>query len=98
MLSNNEWLKFFHNIKIKQHLLNVIVTNLCVGDFVLSSPLSILVNNENELFKISSSVTTVFEYKHEEADTTMIFLTLQQKTNVVVCSKDMDVLILMVFA
>ena len=63
-----------------------------------SSPLSILVNNEDETFKISSSVTKVFECSHEEANTVMIFHTLQQKTNVVVCSKDTDVLVLMVFA
>ena len=88
----------FHNIKNEQHLLSLFVTYICADDFVQSSPLSILVNNEDETFKISSSVTKVFECSHEEANTVMIFHTLQQKTNVVVCSKDTDVLVLMVFA
>ena len=34
----------------------------------------------------------------EEDDTRIIFHALQQKTNVVACSKDTDVLVLMVFA
>ena len=37
MLSNKEWLAFFHNIKNKQHLLNLFVTYLCADDFVQSS-------------------------------------------------------------
>ena len=46
-------------------------------------------------FKVS------FKCNHEEADTRMIFHALtndrRQKTNVVVCSKDTDVLVLKVF-
>ena len=98
MLSNKEWLAFFHNIKNKQHLLSLFVTCLCANDFVQSSPFPILVNNDNKTFKISGSVTKIFKCNHEEADTRMIFHALQQKTNVAVCSKDRDVLILMVFA
>ena len=98
MLSNKEWLAFFHNIKNKQRLLNLFVTYLCADDFLQLSPLPIRVNNENEIFKISSSVTKVFECNHEEGDTRIIFHVLQQKANVVVCSKDMDVLVLMVLA
>ena len=45
-----------------------------------------------------SSVTKVFESNHEEANTIMIFHTLQQKTNAAVCSKDTCVLALKVFA
>ena len=74
------------------------ITYLCADDFMQSSPLPILVNNENEIFKISSSATKVFECNHEEADTRMIFHALQQNTNAVVSSKNMDVLVLMVFA
>ena len=55
-------------------------------------------NNENEIFKISSSVTKVFECNHEEGDTRIIFHVLQQKTNVTVYSKDTGVFVLMVFA
>ena len=77
MLSNKEWLAFFHNIKNKQHL--------CGNDFVQSSTLPILVNNKNETFKISSSVTKVFDCNHKEVDTRMIFPVLQQKTNIAVC-------------
>ena len=46
--------------------------------------------NENETFKIS------FEYNHKETNTRMTFQVLQQKASVVVCSKDTDVLVLMV--
>ena len=76
---------------MKQNLLNLFVTYLCADDFVQSSPLSILVNNQNEIFKIPSSVTKVFECNHEKAYIRMIFHALQQKTNVAVCSKDTDV-------
>ena len=98
MLSNKEWLAFFHNIKNKQQLLNSFVTYLCTDDFVKSIPLPTLTNSENKIFKVSSSVTKVFEYNHEEDDTRIIFHGLQQKSNLVVCSKDTDVLVLMVFA
>ena len=56
-----------------------------------------LADNENEIFKISSSVTKVFECNHEENDTRIIFHALQPKTDVVVCLKDTDVLVLLVF-
>ena len=90
MLSNKEWLAFFHNIKNKQHL--------CVNDFVQSSTLPILVNNKNETFKISSGVTKVFDWNQKEANARMIFHVLQQKKNIAVCSKHMEVVVLMVFA
>ena len=98
MLSNKEWLAFFHNIKNKQQLLNSFVTYLCTDDFVKSIPLPTLTNSENKIFKVSSSVTKVFEYNHKEDDTRTIFHGLLQKSNLVVCSKDTDVLVLMVFA
>ena len=53
MLSNKEWLAFFHNIKNRQHL--------CVNDFAQSSELPLLVSKKNETSKISSSVTKVFD-------------------------------------
>ena len=37
ILSNKEWLAFFHNIKNKQDLLNLFVNYLCAYDFVQSS-------------------------------------------------------------
>ena len=89
----------FHNIKNKQHLLNLFVTYLCADDFVQISPSPILVNNENRIFKILSSATKAFECNHEEGDTRIIiFHASQQKANIVVCSKDTDVLVLIVFA
>ena len=57
-----------------------------------------LVNNKNEIFEISSSVTKFFEWNHEEGNTRIILHALQQKTNVAVYSKDTDVLVLIVFA
>ena len=60
MLSNKEWLTFFHNIKNKQHILNLFVTYLCANDFVQLSPLPTMVNNGNEIAKTSNSVTKVF--------------------------------------
>ena len=96
MLPNKKWLGFFHDIKNKHNLFNLFVRHLCANDFVNSSMLPILVNNGNEIFKISSSVTKVFKFNHEEGDTRIIFHALQQKTYVVVCLKDTDVLVLMV--
>ena len=66
-------LVFFHNIKDKEHLFSLFVTCLCADDFVQLNPLPILVNYENDTFKIS------FECNHEEANTRMIFHALQQK-------------------
>ena len=97
-MSNKKWFVFFHNINIKQHLLTLFVTYLYPDNFVHSSPLSIPVNNKNEIFKISSSVTKVFECKQEEADTRIILYASQQKADVFACSKYSDVLVLVVFA
>ena len=58
----------------------------------------ILVNNKNETFKISSGVTKVFDWNQKEANARMIFHVLQQKKDVAVCSKYMEVVVLMVFA
>ena len=60
--------------------------------------LPILVNNKNETFKISSGVTKVFDWNQKEANARMIFHVLQQKKDIAVCSKDMEVVVLMVFA
>ena len=60
--------------------------------------LPILVNNKNESLKISSGVTKVFDWNQKEANARMIFHVLQQKKNIVVCSKHMEVVVLMVFA
>ena len=57
-----------------------------------------LVNNKNEIFEISSSVTKVYECNDEADNTRTMFHALQQKTNVAVYSKDTDVLVLTVFA
>ena len=98
MLSNKEWLAFFHNIKNKPGLLDLFMTYLSADNFVKSSLLPTLANNENTIFEISSSVTNVFERNHKENDTRIIYHALQQKTDVAICLKDMDVLVLMVFA
>ena len=90
ILSNKEQLAFFHNIKNKQHL--------CGNDFVQSSTLPMLVNNRNETFKISSGVTKVFDWNQKESNARIIFHVLQQKKDIAVCSKDMEVVVLMVFA
>ena len=70
------------------------VTYLCADDFGRPSPLPTLANNENEVF---DSAAKVFECNHEEGHTRIICHALQQKTNVVVCPKDTDALVLMVF-
>ena len=57
---------------MKHHLLNLFVTYLIADVFVWSSPLLILINNENEILKISSGLTTVFEYNHEKVDSRII--------------------------
>ena len=57
----------------------------------------ILVNNKNETFKISSGVPKVFDWNQKESNARMIFHVLQQKKNIVVCSKDMEVVVFMAF-
>ena len=83
---------------MKQYLLNLSVIYLNTDDFVQSRPLSILVNNENEIFKISSSNTKCFECNYKKADARIIFPSIKQKINVLVCSKGTDILVWMVFA
>ena len=73
------------------------LTYLYADDFVQLSPLPILVNNEIETFKISSSVTIDFQCNHEEADTRIFVSAFQQKANVILSLKDTDVLVLMIF-
>ena len=65
ILSNKEWLIFFHDIKNKQHL--------CGNDFVQSSTLPILVNSKNETFKISSGVSArmIFHVLQQKKDITV---------------------------
>ena len=58
----------------------------------------ILVNKENETLKISSNFTKVLDCNLKEGGTRMIFHALQQKTNVLVCSKNTDIVVLVVFA
>ena len=58
----------------------------------------ILVNNKNETFKISNSVTKIFDWNQKESNARIIFHVLQQKKDIAVCSKDMEVVVLMVFA
>ena len=66
MLYNKEWLAFCHNIESKQDLLNLFVSYLSADDFVKSSLLPTLAKDKDEILKISSSVTKVFECNYEE--------------------------------
>ena len=66
MLHNKEWLAFFHNIENRQDLLNLFVSYLSADDFVKSSLLPTLAKDKDEILKISSSVTKVFECNYEE--------------------------------
>ena len=56
----------------------------CADDFVNTSLLPILVNKEDEIFKISSDVTKFFKCNHEEGDPKITFHALKQMTNIVV--------------
>ena len=85
MMSNKEWLAFFRNIKNKQYLLNLFVNYLCKLPSQLSSLLPKLASNENGTFKISSSVTKVFECSHKETNIRSIFHAFQQNANVAIC-------------
>ena len=78
---------FIHTFKNKQHHFSLFVAYLFADDFVKTSLLPILVNNENETFKIW------LECNHKEADTRIIFHALQQKANLVVWWKDTNVLV-----
>ena len=66
MLYNKEWLTFCHNIENKQDLLNLFVSYLSADDFVKSSLLPTLAKDKDEILKISSSVTKVFECNYKE--------------------------------
>ena len=66
MLYNKEWLAFCHNIENKQDLLNLFVSYLSADDFVKSNLLPTLAKDKDEILKISSSVTKVFECNYEE--------------------------------
>ena len=70
MMSNKEGLAFFHNIKL---------ISVLIFYWQVRCPLPFaLVNNENKIFKIPSSVIKVFECHHKKVDTRMILHVLQQ--------------------
>ena len=99
MLQGNEWNKFFDNIENKTDLLRLLTEYLKREDVSKTLRIPIIVNDKDNTRKISGdSQSIIFECNHEEADSRMVLHNCLEDTNVVVVSKDTDVLELMVFA
>ena len=98
MMTGKDWLMFFGNLENKQNLLNLFATYL--QDFVIqNNKLPIWYNKINETFQnVGGLNVKKFDCNHEEADTRMVLHALREDTNVVIISKDTDVLILLVYA
>lgn len=99
MLKAGDWSNFFNNIENKSNLLNLLV-QYCNSDTVKSKlDVPIVINDQANTWKISSSSTQkIFECNHEEADTRLVLHALLEDTKSVIVSKDTDVLVLLIYA
>ena len=98
MLQGNERNKFFDNIENKTDLLRLLIEYLKREDVSKTLRIPIIVNDKDSTRKISDdSQSIIFECNHEEADSRMVLHNCLEDTNVLVVSKDTDVLVLMVF-
>ncbi len=100
MLKGKDWSNFFHNIENKSDLLHLLTKYLKKESVEQSINIPVLVNDEQETWKITTNgdSSIVFQCNHEEADTRMVLQACHEDTNVVVESKDTDVLLLMIYA
>ncbi len=99
MVQGNNWINFFNNIENKNDLIKTAAEYYCSfdGRRLLSTPL-IFTHNEKTWRATRVSLEELLPCNHEEADTRMVLHCCIEDTNVVVVSKDTDVLILLVHA
>ena len=99
MLQGKEWSNFFHNIENKSDLLCLLAKYLKDEAIRQCKKTPILVNEELDTWRVlDGDSAIIFQCTQEEADTRMILHACREDTNVVVDSKDTDVLVLMIYA
>ena len=98
MMSGKDWAVFFHYMENKQDLCNLFANFIRKSYFRdISDVPVVIVNNMETWFVTDQHIVKLFENNHEEADTRMVLHALYKNTNVVIVSKDTDVLILLVY-
>ena len=98
MLQGNEWAEFFHNIENKEDLIAVMAKYIMFHESEETTLPIIFTEKEETWMASEDGLTNIGRCNHEEADSRMIYHALRSNTNVVVVSKDTDVLILMIYA
>ena len=98
MMSGKDWAVFFHYMENKQDLCNLFANFIRKSYFRDISDVPVVIaNNMETWFVTDQNIVKLFENNHEEADTHMVLHALYKNTNVVIVSKDTDVLILLVY-
>ena len=93
------WQEFLRNGENKEQLIKLIKEFVFSekGKRLVMKPFIITAGNKNYKL-LKSGMVLEEECNHEEADTRLIYLALKEDKDVVVVSKDTDVLILLVWA
>ena len=99
MLQGNKWQDFLHNGENKEELVRVIDEYLPTveGRRLLTIPL-VLTSGEKTSLVGDEGIRELFNCNHEEADTRLVLHASLENTNIIVVSKDTDVLVLMIWA
>ena len=73
MVKGKDWLFFFHNIKNKRSLLDIVITFIKNRNITEISNLPITIANDSETWEVTmSGRKRIFECNHEEADSRMV--------------------------
>ena len=99
MVQGNDWLSFFNHIENKSALVKAASRFFRQAEIRSAFKTEMIFAEEEKTWRITKhEVSEIFQCSHEEADTRMVLHACLQDINVVVVSKDTDVLILFVYA
>ena len=99
MVQGNDWLSFFNHIGNKSDLIKVASRFFRQSEIRSNFKTQMIFTEADKTWRITSDeASEIFLCSHEEADTRMVLHACLEDNNVVVVSKDTDVLILLVHA
>ena len=80
-------------------MIELIATYLQTEEFYSNLKYPVVINSKDNTSEIlSTGSRTIFQCNHEEADTRLIFHSILMKQDVVIVSKDTEVMVLLVWA
>ena len=99
MLKGGEWLSVFHNVHNKADQIRL-GAKFCKSEGTKTHITVLLIfTDRDKTWKITKeNKTSLFKCNHEEADICYILHACLEDTNVVIVTKDTDILVLMVYA